>query len=236
MINYCSKQFCMKNGSLHTFLLTFPSLLLTSTNDTPTKNKKDKREAPWMNKIRLRGTIHSSTTTNGDRNSSKPPNEAETQMKDTKRLKGDERSLRGLRGIRRSGGGIQFCVLIVGFLSAITQERESEELGDSDHELDRCESSFCVGKLTQKKKRRDWLIDCLRGGRTKRLLPPRKLLFRSLEIVVVAWNRRWEGAMSGVTGMEGMSVAPRLSRAVQKLERWALHQQRFPSFPIPTKL
>lgn len=36
--------------------------------------------------------------------------------------------------------------------------------------------------------------------------------------------------MSGVTGMESMSVAPRLSRAVQKLERWALHQQRFITF------
>lgn len=33
--------------------------------------------------------------------------------------------------------------------------------------------------------------------------------------------------MSATTGLDSMSVAPRLSRAVQKLERWALHQQRF---------
>ncbi|KAG0582020.1 hypothetical protein KC19_3G027000 [Ceratodon purpureus] len=38
--------------------------------------------------------------------------------------------------------------------------------------------------------------------------------------------------MSGVTGMESMSVAPRLSRAVQKLERWALHQQSKSDEPI----
>lgn len=40
------------------------------------------------------------------------------------------------------------------------------------------------------------------------------------------------GAMSSVTGMESMSVAPRLSRAVQKLERWALHQQSKGDEPI----
>lgn len=32
--------------------------------------------------------------------------------------------------------------------------------------------------------------------------------------------------MSVTTGLDSMSVAPRLSKAVQKLERWALHQLR----------
>lgn len=32
--------------------------------------------------------------------------------------------------------------------------------------------------------------------------------------------------MSATTGLDGMSVAPRLSRAVQKLERWAVQRLR----------